>query len=306
MEFKGCLRDYQIDIVNAYLKNISKDIGGGLLDIPAGYGKTTIALNIISKLKKTLIIVHKSFLENQWIERINEFLPNMRIGKIQGQTIDIENKDIVIGMLQSLSMKEYPEVLFKSFGLVVIDEVHHISSEVFVRSLFKIVTKHTLGLSATMERKDGLTRVFKMFLGEIVYKMERKSEDNVLVKGIEYISTDEKFNEVILDFKGHPVFSSMLSKLCECEDRSNFIIEVIKNEIKNDKDKQIIILGHYKNLLTYLHNSIQNNNICSVGYYIGGMKEKDLKISENKQVIIATYSMAAEGLDIKSLNTLII
>ena len=130
-------------------------------------GKTVIGINIITRLKKkTLIIVHKGFLLNQWVERIKEFCPESRIGYIQGQIIDINEKDIVIGMLQSLSMKEYPQDLFSSFGLLICDEVHHISSEVFGRAMQKIVTKYSLGLSGTMVRKDGLTHVFKLFLGE--------------------------------------------------------------------------------------------------------------------------------------------
>jgi hypothetical protein len=68
---------------------------------------TVLSLNIIAKLKKkTFIIVHKEFLMNQWIERIQQFLPGARVGKIQGQIFDIDDKDIVIGMLQSLYMKE--------------------------------------------------------------------------------------------------------------------------------------------------------------------------------------------------------
>ena len=51
--------------------------------------------------------------------------------------------------------------MFECFGLTIVDECHHISSEVFSRSLSRIVTKYTLGLSATMNRKDGLTPVFK-------------------------------------------------------------------------------------------------------------------------------------------------
>ena len=62
-----------------------------------------------------------------------QFLPNAKIGRIQGQVIDIEDKDIVIGMLQSLSMKDYPSGLFSVFGLTLVDECHHISSEVFSR-----------------------------------------------------------------------------------------------------------------------------------------------------------------------------
>jgi superfamily II DNA/RNA helicase len=74
----------------------------------------------------------------------------------------------------------------------------------------------------------------------------------------------------------------------------------------NDNPKQqIIILAHNRNLIKYLHDAIQHRKIATVGYYVGGMKEAALKESENKQVIIATYSMASEGLDIKTLTTLI-
>ena len=163
------MRPYQIPAVEAYLK-CAKNKGCGLLELYCGAGKTVCTLKIISELRlKTIIIVHKSFLLNQWEERINEFLPGAKVGRIQGEIINIEDKDIVIAMLQSLSMKEYPLSIFRSFGLTIIDEVHHISPEVFSRALFKVVTTHMLGLSATMKRKDGLTRVFKMFLGDIIY-----------------------------------------------------------------------------------------------------------------------------------------
>jgi superfamily II DNA or RNA helicase len=305
--FSGSLRDYQETIVKTYMETVSKDQfnTGGLLEIPCGRGKTVLSLKIIAELKKkTLVIVHKGFLLNQWVERIHQFLPNARIGKIQGPVIDINDKDIVIGMLQSLSMKYYPNDMFESFGLTIVDEVHHISSKVFSRSLMKIITKYTLGLSATMNRKDGLSKVFKMFLGEIVYKEVRKNEDNVLVKAIEYEIEDEEFNKTEYDYRGNAKYSTMMSKLCNYNRRSEFILNVIKNELNHNPNQQMIVLAHYRNLLKYLHDAIEHRNIASVGYYVGGMKEKDLKISETKQVIIATYSMAAEALDIKSLTTL--
>ena len=111
---------------------------------------------------------------DQWQERIKQFLPSSRVGIIQGEIIDIEDKDIVLGMLQSISMKEYPHSLFQEFGLTILDEVHHLSAEVFSRALFKIVTQYMLGLSATMKRKDGLTHVFKMFLGDVIYSKKRE------------------------------------------------------------------------------------------------------------------------------------
>lgn len=306
--FKGKLRDYQEPIVDAYLKSTKNDWGGGgLLDIPCGYGKTCLALYIATVLKKkTLVIVHKSFLLNQWIERINEFIPKAKVGKIQGQIIDIEGKDIVIGMLQSLSMKNYPASMFDSFGLTIVDECHHISSEVFSRSLLKVVTKYTLGLSATMKRKDGLTDVFKMFLGDVVYKINRDTEDNVLIKRIDYKSNDEEFEETIFDYRGNPQYSSMITKLCDYNHRSEFIIQVVKKELEEKPEQQIMILGQNKSILKYLHDAIEYRNLATVGYYVGGMKEADLKISERKKIVVATYAMAAEGLDIKSLTTLML
>ena len=307
LEFNGTLRENQEIVVDTYLNHVNKyKYGGGLLELPCAYGKTVLSLNIISKLKKkTFIIVHKEFLMNQWIERIEQFLPKARIGKIQGQIIDIDNKDIVIGMLQSLSMKEYPTSTFETFGLTIIDEVHHISSEVFSNCLFKLVTKYMLGLSATMNRKDGTTKVFKMFLGDIIFKGKRDEERNVVVHAIKYEVNDDDFNEVKLDYRGNPLYSSMISKLCEYNKRSEFILKILVDMLTTNSNQQIMILAHNKNLLKYLHDAIIHRNIATCGYYIGGMKESALKDTESKKIVIATYSMAAEALDIKTLTTLI-
>lgn len=320
LEFQGSLRPAQEPVVKAYLdkvlSNNSASVsdsasnnsggGGGLLELPCGFGKTSISLYILSRLKKkALVIVHKEFLMNQWIERIQQFLPTAKIGKIQGQIIDIEGKDIVIGMLQSLSMKDYPASLFDSFGFTIIDEVHHISSEVFSCALFKLVTKYMLGLSATMERSDGTTRVFKMFLGDVVYKQERSKDEEVIVRGITYQTNDDEYNELELDFRGKPASSKMLSKICNYNRRSEFILKVLDDMIKENPKQQIMIIASYRNILNYFYEAINHKQIATVGFYVGGMKEAALKQTEEKQVVLATYSMAAEGLDIKTLTTLI-
>lgn len=308
IEFQGKLRDNQWTPVNSYLDTVTKDGGGGcgLLDLPCGFGKTSLSLYILSKLKKkTLVLVHKEFLFNQWIERIQQFLPTARIGKIQGPVIDIEGKDIVLGMIQSISMKDYDPSVFSSFGLTIIDEVHHISSEVFSNTLFKLVTKYMLGLSATMTRKDGTTKVFKMFLGDVVFKDTSKQDHEVVVRAVEYVCNDDEFNEVVYDFRGNPQFSTMITKLCKYNRRSEFMLRVLVDMLNENPDQQIMILAHNKSLLTYLYDAVSSRNIASVGYYVGGMKEAALKESETKKVIIATYAMAAEGLDIKTLTTLI-
>lgn len=312
--FSKSLRDYQENIIGVYTKYVTTPIcsgsehvgSGGILQVPCGAGKTVMALKIISNLKKkTLIIVHKEFLMNQWIERIAEFLPGASVGKIQGQTFDIEGKDIVIGMVQTLYDKEFHPDAFAQFGLTIIDEVHRIGSEQFSRTLFKTITPYMLGISATVERKDKLTKVLYMFIGDMIYSEDRKNDDLVTVRAINYVANDTEFNEVDRDFRGNPKYSTMIVKLCSYGPRSDFIIKVVGDLLNEDCDKQIMILCHNRSLLTYLYEGISHRGLASVGYYVGGMKQLKLQETEEKQIVLATYAMAAEALDIKTLSTLI-
>ena len=383
--FQGTLRDYQAPVVQKYLEHVqngSHSFGKGLLELPCAWGKTSASLYILSQLrKKTLVIVHAEFLMNQWIERIQQFLPNAKIGKIQCDTVDIENRDIVLCMLQSLICKPYDPAIFKEFGFTIIDEVHHISSKCFSNALFKVVTKYMLGLSATMERKDKTTYIFKMFLGDVVHKAEQRKDLDVEVRAVYYRDdVDAEFNKTILDWKGNPQNSSMISKLCSHSDRTEFIIKVLCDFIRVDncdmealKKKKLemdaanpccalcnknnnylilntccnvvkycmicaesggkrclcpnckktwkfeqhyienpyvkplehrhtIVMAHNLNILHYIYNKFVCKNLASVGFYVGGMSESELKKSEKKQVVLATFSMAQEGLDIASLN----
>lgn len=309
--FDKPLRDYQDNIVDIYMKYSHKPeqplhkSSGGILEVPCGRGKTVMGLKIISLLKKkTLIIVHKEFLMNQWIERIQEFLPTAKVGKIQASVFDIDGKDIVIGMIQTLYDKEYPAGAFDSFGLTIVDEVHRIGSEQFSRTLFKTITPYMLGISATVDRKDKLTRVLYMFIGEKIYTEARDNDDLVCVRAIEFKSNNEGFNLVETDFRGNTKYSTMISKLCEYGPRSDFIVRVIGDLLK-ESENQIMILCHNRSLLTYLFEAIQHKKLASVGYYVGGMKQVNLQETEEKQIVLATYAMAAEALDIKSLATLV-
>ena len=318
LAFPKPLRDYQEKIIDVYMKHIESPIcvgseqkgNGGILEVPCGRGKTVMGLKIISNLKKkTLIIVHKEFLMNQWIDRINEFLPGAKIGKIQGPVFDVEGKDIVIGMLQTLYDRALPEKAFDSFGLTIIDEVHRIGSEQFSKTLLRVLSPNMLGISATVDRKDKLSCVLYMFIGPKIYTEARTDEDPVCVRSIEYISTDSQFNETEYDFKGQAKYSTMISKLCEFGPRSDFIVRVLQDLIQESREKeenaQIMVLAHNRSLLKYFYEAINHRGFSSVGYYVGGMKQCDLQETEGKQIVLATYAMAAEALDIKSLSILV-
>ena len=307
--FIQTLRDYQEKIVKIYMDHVlqSSTGGGGILEVPCGRGKTIMSLYIVHKLKKkTLILVHKEFLMNQWIERIRDFLPSARVGIIQGTKHDIENKDIVIAMIQTIYNRDYKLHAFSSFGLTIIDEVHRIGSEEFSKTLTKIVTPNMLGISATVDRKDGLTDILYMFIGPKIYHEERKDEDVVQVRGIQYEDPhDIDYNTVEYDFRGNVKFSTMITKISDHLPRCRFLVRIIKDLLEENDQNQIMVLSHTRNLLCYLHDEINAQQIGSCGYYVGGMKQVALQETEEKQIVLATYAMAAEALDIKTLNTLV-
>jgi len=309
VSFTQTLRDYQEKIIDVYMSHVTSGRssgGGGILEVPCGAGKTIMALNICSRLKKkTLILVHKEFLMNQWIDRIRDFLPSARVGKIQGKTFDIENKDIVIGMIQTMYDRPYPPNTFASFGLTISDEVHRVGSEEFSKTLLKVVTPYMLGISATVDRKDGLTELLYMFIGPKIYSETRKDDDGVQVRAIQFDHSDEKrYREEQRDVRGNIKYSTMINQISDFGPRRIFLMRVLQDLIKENSEKQIMVLSHKRDLLDYLETEI-GSSFATVGQYVGGMKAAALQESEGKQIVLATYAMAAEALDIKSLNTLV-
>lgn len=267
---------------------------------------TVMAIYLMCHIqRKTLVVVHKDFLLQQWKERIEQFCPMARVGLIKASVIDVEDKDIVIGSLQSLSMKTYEDHVFKDFGFVVVDEVHHTSAEVFCRALRKISFKYTLGLSATIKRKDGLSKVFMWYLGDILYSNVKKvSRDVVHIKLLKHYSENPDYSEEVY-LRGNKVLNvaKMINNICEFLPRTLYFIEYLENLLQREPERRVIVLSDRRGHLELVGSLLAPRNI-SYGLYLGGMKPDELKQSEQQQVILGTYHMVSEGFDCKSLDTL--
>ena len=303
--FKGELRDYQNNIVNEVIPKF-KNNGGGIISIPTGRGKTVIALNIATKLKaKTLIVVHKTFLSNQWKERILQYTDCTDIGIIQGTKTET-SQQFVIGMLQSISMKDYEVDIFKNFDLIIYDECHHLGAKVFSQALLKINSKYTLGLSATVARSDKTEKVFYNFLGDMLYNEVAELKHKVKIEIHNYSVQRNKYFRDVIGKNGKAIQPIMVSNLTLIPQRDSYIYDLIYNLKIAEPSRKILILSGRIDQLKKMHEMFQDVFEGDTGFYIGKMKEKDLKISESKDLIFASYEMVSEGLDIQALDTMIL
>ena len=302
--FTGSLRPAQLPVVNSFLLPEPHD---GILSLHTGGGKTVCALYIASRLRvPTLVVVHNTFLRDQWIERVKAFLPNARIGRVQADVCDVADKDVVIVMLQTLSMKELNHDLFKPIGLVIVDECHHIASEVFVQALPKVTSKYMLGLSATPDRKDKLMYAIHWFLGPLLYKSETGDsvDTQVNVEVYEYQNDDPEFNDIVVSSQGMVSVPIMVNKLTGCEDRTKWLCRILEDVL--DEGRQLLVLSdrvqHCQDILEGLSPELQEK-ACILSTSV----KADLRAEycKTKLILIATYSMCKEGFDVPTLNTLL-
>jgi superfamily II DNA or RNA helicase len=303
IEFKGELREEQKPIIDAMLIGLT-DQGGGIIAAGCGTGKTAMADYLIVVLKKkALIIVHNEFLLEQHVERLQQFT-NARIGYIQGKKVIVEDCDVVIGMLQSISMKTFEDGFFDQFGTIVVDECHHIAARVFSRALFKISSQYMIGLSATPNRNDGLSKVFHWFLGPIRYSKKVERDLDIDVRMVKCKGTTP-WHQMRYNFKKKANVPTMLTKISEYPARTNWIASQVVQLAK--EGRQILILTHRRNHVTELAQILTDRGFPA-GIMMGATKKKDKELrkeSLNYQVIVGTYQMVSEGFDCEKLDTLV-
>ena len=272
---------------------------------------------------------------DQWEERARQFLPGVRVGRIRQDVIDVAGKDVVIAMLQSLVARgdEYPTA---DFGMVIVDECHHICARAFSRALFTICApRHgdgkrgaggagareaaasdvcMLGLSATPHRKDGLTDCLFWFFGPLAFSASRPAWQ---MQGVQVHWRSFSSGAGM----GRTSFAEEVNTLAACLSRNLLICDEVKRAW--GAGRKVLLLSDRREHLQVLKTLIcapaspspssaspasgmQPVPSASVGFYVGGVKGADLEVAGRCRIILATYGMCSEGLDIPSLNTLIL
>jgi superfamily II DNA or RNA helicase len=320
--FNGELREEQPFAVANMLANKN-----GVLCGTTAFGKTIAAIKIIAERKvNTLILVNKVSLVNQWKEKLTEFLtineqvktkdergkkPRNSIGQIGGGK-QTRNGIIDIAIMQSLSRMGEVKDFVKDYGMVIVDECHHVPAFSFESILKNVSAKYVYGLTATPTRKDGHHPIIFMHCGPIRYRDDAKKQ-----------AEKRPFDHYIV-----PRFTSFrIHSLAEKEEKEwtiqELYAEIVNNEIRNQlivddvsechqKGKNCIVLTerveHVKILAEMLRPKIPD--AISV---TGGMGTKDTReilqrITESPKdkpiTIIATGRFIGEGFDEPQLDTL--
>ncbi|MDR1521853.1 MAG: DEAD/DEAH box helicase family protein [Streptococcaceae bacterium] len=297
----------------------------GILSAGTGFGKTVIAAKLIAKKQvSTLVLVHNKNLAAQWKAQLERFLDiedkpfeeftktgrkkkKPKIGKIFGGK-EVRSGLVDIGLFQSLRDRNDLEEIMDEYGMVIVDEGHHIAAKTFEDIIKFSKAKYIYGLTATPKREDGLENILFMRLGEIRYKVEKEIPNHVEQKlfvkftslgehipNIEQNAIHENYNLIVEDF-----------------DRNNQIIEDII--INLQEQRHLIVLTRYVNHLNKLKTQLDNRKISASIYILNGkMKTKDLRMelealkNDGKPfVLLTTVSYAGEGFDLPALDTLLL
>ena len=303
LRFTGKLREEQRPIVNSFIGSNSN----GLICVPCGYGKTFMAIWLAYQIKKRfIIVVHKEFLLAQWQRELAGLLPGVRLGRVQGDKLEIGHEyDGAIVMIQTLCSREFPAETFKDFGFAIFDECHHLGAEHFSRSLLKIQCKHMLGLSATPERADGLTKVFTWALGPIAYQIKhREADESVKAITYRYTANDPVYSKAPFNYRGEVIRARLLNQIADYLPRTQYLVSKLVPYAK--EGRKILILSDRREHLGDFEKMLRKEGVLDIGYYVGGMKQEDLDKSEKCAVILGTFMMASEAMNIPALNTILL
>lgn len=312
------LREYQEPCITALKKYVN-----GIFLLPAGCGKTNIALQCAAELKQhTLFITHTKELLNQAKERCESTLRCSTTTITEGKC-DCTG-DIVFATVQTLSnVIEKEKITQNEFGLIVVDECHHLATNaesvtMFEKCINYFNARYKIGLTATLHRADGLEKTTEKIIGDVIYELRK--EKNELIGYYEHksiikvplelfqtparvfmVNTDYKPGDDCYDSSNRIIYSQLISELVMDKNRNDMILDIC-----NRIEGYTIIVSERTNQLEYLESKL-NYAIRIDSKMKKSLREEvvnDFRKGKYKY-LLATYSLIAEGFDVPMLENLI-
>ena len=301
--FVGSLRSAQSKAIDKLLQH-----DNGVLHAPTAFGKTVTAIGLICRRNiNTLVLVHNKQLVDQWQERVKAFTEGIDVGVYTGSKKK-RTRQVDIATYQSLINKSDNSVnrLVLEYGQIIIDECHHLSAPQYERVLSEVHAKFIIGISATLERRDGHQPIIFMQAGKIRHtiKLDRNHQ---FIQTLErkVLELDVPLHLITDDIKPH--ISDIYRWLMLSSIRNTAIIEDIKAEVS--KGRVPIVLTERREHARIISGLLDDAGVTHQ-MLVGAMKKKQqievVSNLETTQVLVATGRFIGEGFDLPRLDTLIL
>jgi len=287
-DFRFDLRESQQAVYNELDDNC-------IINAWVSWGKTFTGLAIAGKLgQKTLVIVHTVPLRNQWakeVEKVYGFTP----GIIGSGKFDLD-APIVIGNTQSLYRNI--EKIRKEFGTIILDEMHHVSSPTFSKVIDTNYARYKIGLSGTIERKDGKHVVFRDYFGSKVF---RPPKENFMTPKIQIVKSEIRF----MDGARIP-WANRVTNLANNEEYRHTVALLAATYAA--RGHKVLVVSDRVHFLRSCAELVGDNAICVTGEVPHEQRETLLNEINygNKNILFGTQAIFSEGISVNSLSVLIL
>ena len=287
-EFKFELRQSQKDVDDAIEDN-------SIINAWVSWGKTFTGLAIAGKLgQKTLVVTHTVPLRNQWAKEV-EKVYGIKAGIIGSGQFDLD-APIVIGNTQTLYRNV--DKIRKEFGTVILDEMHHVSSPTFSKILDTNYCRYKIGLSGTIERKDGKHVVFRDYFGNTVYKPPK---ENYMTPTVHIVPSDIRF----MDGSRIP-WANRVTKLANDEEYRHTISMLAAAYAA--RGHKVLVVSDRVSFLKACAELTGEKAICVTGDVPHEEREElvDKILYGNSNILYGTQAIFSEGISVDTLSCLIL
>ena len=289
MKFQGHLRPLQKQVASETLGLLNKT-SSCILALYTGGGKTFTAVYLACKIHlKTLIIINRLVLVNQWKETIAIATPLSKIQMIHTKTKLDPDADFYI--INALNVYKKGRDFFKTIGCVIADEIHLLATKILSQCFFYVHPRYLLGLSATPTRPDGMDKLLHAFFGkDIIYrKLHRKHFIHKIKTGLK--------PEFLIAKNGKIDWNSLLNWQATCEPRNDMIVDIVckwHDRVFLILCKRVIQVESLVQMLTKLGQDVTS--------LVGSQKT----FNHSSRILIGTVQKCGVGFDHPKLNTLLI
>ena len=267
---------------------------GGIINAWVSWGKTFTGLAIAGKLgQKTLVVTHTLALRKQWEDEVEKVF-GFKAGIIGSGKFEIDHP-IVIGNIQSLYRK-IPQIR-QEFGTIILDEMHHCSAPTFSRIIDKNCARHKIGLTGTLQRKDGRHVVFRDYFGDNVLKPPK---ENFMVPKVNILRLDIRF----MDGNNIPWANRVNELAYNPEYQHSVAMTAASYAAKGHK---VLVVSDRVDFLKNCAKLTGDNAVCVTGAIHHEDRADIIKqIFEDKDVLYGTQSIFSEGISLNILSCLIL